>query len=121
MIRKILLVAVVLAIISGGTVFALDMIGSQQKGEAREQTIEFETRAENKKIIKETVDPSKPDEIRREWTGDDGLIYKIEAIRNEDGSYTGNIVGTNPKDNFIESNFKFDRFTERAFEALMDK
>lgn len=124
MVKKIILFVLVLAIISGGTVFALDKLSSKQKVDEPEM-IEQE-KEENKSLrddnkIIEIINPANPNEIKREWTGKDGLIYKLEALKNENGTYTGSLRGLNRYDEFIEYNFKFNEMSQGGFEQLFDK
>lgn len=124
MVKKIILFVLVLAIISGGTVFALDKLSTKQKVDEPEmieqEKEEYKSLRDDNKII-EIVNPANPNEIKREWTGKDGLIYKLEALKNEDGTYTGSLIGLNRYDEFIEYNFKFNEMSQGGFEHLFDK
>lgn len=134
MIKKIILVVFILAIISGGTVFALDKLSTKQKLEEAkriEQEKEEYKRMEEiaiedvkKKDVKEvieTTNPDNPNEIKREWRGEDSLTYRIEAVRNADGTYTGTIIGRNMYDDFIEFNFSFKDLSQRGLDDLLKK
>lgn len=124
MFKKIILFVLVLAIIFGGTLFALDNLSSKQKDDEPEiieqEKKEDKSLRDDNKII-EIINPANPNEIKREWTGKDGLIYKLEALRNEDGTYTGSLMGLNRYDEFIEYNFKFNKLSQSGFEHLYDK
>lgn len=124
MVKKIILFVLVLAIISGGTVFALDKLSTKQKADEPEmieqEKEEYKSLRDDNKII-EIINPANPNEIKREWTGKDGLIYKLEALKNEDGTYKGSLIGLNRYDKFIEYNFKFNEMSQGGFEQLFDK
>lgn len=124
MVKKIILIVLVLALISGGTVFALDKLSSKQKMDepiSIEQEKEEYKRPTNEKKVIEIINPANPNEIKREWTGNDGLTYKLEALRNEDGTYTGSLRGLNMYDEFIEYNFIFKELSQSGFNNLFDK
>lgn len=124
MVKKIILIIAVLAIISGGTFFALDRLVSKQKTKEHdkvEHVTEEKTTVISKRTIVEIVNPENPSEIKREWTGLDGLTYKLEAIKNENGTYTGSLRGLNMYDGFVEYNFKFEELSQIGFDHLFDK
>lgn len=124
MVKKIILIVLVLAIISGGTMFALDKLSSKQKVDKTEmieqEKKEYKSPTTEKKII-EIINPANPNEIKREWRGNDGLTYKLEALKNENGTYTGGLRGLNMYDGFIEYNFMFSELSQNGFDNLFDK
>ncbi|MDD2371201.1 MAG: hypothetical protein PHQ32_04285 [Firmicutes bacterium] len=131
MFKKIVFIVVILAILSSGTVFAVDKYNAQQKIEAEKQAqLEKEaflareeqtaSKIENKDatIIS---DPKNPNLVIKEWRGKDSLTYKVEATKNANGTYTGNIIGFNMYDNFVEYNFKFTELSQSGFQDLLLK
>ncbi|KAF0091926.1 MAG: hypothetical protein FD141_110 [Fusobacteria bacterium] len=124
MVKKIILIVLFLALISGGTVFALDKLSSKQKVDEaisiELEKEEYKSPTTQNKVI-EIINPANPNEIKRHWTGKDGLTYKLEALRNEDGTYTGSIRGLNMYDGFIEYNFIFKELSQSGFDNLFDK
>ncbi len=124
MVKKTILIVLVLAIISGGTVFAWDKLSSKQKVDdskmIEQEKEEYKSPTTQNRII-ETINPANPNEIKKEWTGKDGLTYKLEALRNEDGTYSGSLRGLNMYDGFIEFNFKFDEISQSGLDNLFDK
>lgn len=136
MVKKVLGLILVLIVISGGTIFALDQLNAQQdleEARRREQEKEeylkiddlAEAEIENRK--KQKTEEVKVEEkadtgtISKEWRGRDGLTYKMEATKSEKGTYTGILLGYNMYDNFIEYNFEFEDMTERGFLDLLEK
>jgi len=136
MIKKIILIVVLIAVISGGTVVGLDKYNSKQlieeaqKAEAEKEEYKKIEATTNEQINNKTVNkdsdvivttPTDPNHVVKEWRGMDGLTYKADAIKNANGTYTGEVVGFNMYDNFIEFNFKFVEITQRGFEDLLKK
>lgn len=137
MFKKIILIVIVLAIISGGTVFALDKLSTKQKIEDSKRIVQekeeykrLEEQAseesknkntESDRTVTEIINPANPNEIKREWTGRDGLTYKLDALKNDNGTYTGSIKGLNMYDGFIEYNFTFKELSQSGFDHLFDK
>ena len=136
MIKKILLIVFVLVLVSSGTVFALDkynkqqLIADQKRVEAeKEQYKLVEERAEadiknndtSEKKVTENKVSAESNIIKREWVGADGLLYKVDAIKNPDGTYTGKIIGNNTADGFIEYNWKFSQLSQTGFDDLFNK
>ncbi len=137
MFKKIILIVVIIVAISGGTVVGLDKFNSAQLAEqakkveiekeeykkfveATEEQIKNKDKKDNDTTV-EINNPSNPNEVKKEWRGQDGLTYRVDAIKNENGTYTGEVVGFNMYDNFIEFNFKFTEITKRGFEDLLKK
>jgi hypothetical protein len=124
MVRKIILIVIVLAIVSFGALFALGSLsskGNSAEDKGVEQAKEEKKDVKSNRTIIEIVNPENPNDIKRQWTGYDGLTYKLEAIKNEDGTYTGSIMGLNMYDGFIEYNFKFNNMLQSGFDQLFDK
>ena len=124
MVRKILLIIILLILVVAGTLFTLDRLSSKQGGEAEkdpQQEVEQEKNVTSNRTITEIVNPDNPNDIKRQWTGYDGLTYKLEAIKNDNGTYTGCLRGLNMYDGFCEYNFKFDELSQSGFDKLFDK
>lgn len=124
MVRKILLIIILLILVVAGTLFTLDRLSSKQGEEAKkvpQQEVEQEKNVTSNRTITEIVNPDNPNDIKRQWTGYDGLTYKLEAIKNDNGTYTGCLRGLNMYDGFCEYNFKFDELSQSGFDKLFDK
>ena len=134
MVKRVLGVILVLILISGGTIFALDQLNAKQDlaeekriEQEKEEYLKLEELAkaevENKGEKTEAEEEQKKDQgtFKKEWRGQDGLTYKMDAVRSEKGTYTGTLLGYNMYDNFIEYNFEFENMTERGFLDLLKK
>lgn len=124
MVRRILLTLVVLALVIAGTLFTLDRLSLKQSEEVNnniEQEAEKTKYGNSNRTITRIVNPDNPNDIKMQWTGMDGLTYKLEAVKNDDGTYTGSLKGLNMYDGFIEYNFKFDGLSQSGFDQLFYK
>lgn len=120
MVRKIILIVIVITMVAVGGLFALDKLVSSEKSGDNE-VVEQEKEVKFDRTIIEILNPDNPNDIKRQWTGYDGLTYKLEAIKNENGTYTGSLVGLNMYDGFIEYNFKFNELSQSGFDKLFSK
>lgn len=124
MVRKIILIIIVLIMMTLGILFALGRFTASEKplGKKDGEQVSVEKKdATYNRTITEIVNPDNPNDKKWQWTGKDGLTYKLEAIKNENGTYTGSLMGLNMYDNFIEYNFKFDELSQSGFDKLFDK
>lgn len=124
MVRKIILIVILLVMVTVGILFALGRFTAREKpldNKLGEQVSVEKKDTTYNRTITEIVNPDNPNDKKWQWTGRDGLTYKLEAIKNENGTYTGCLKGQNMYDGFCEYNFKFDDLSQSGFDKLFDK
>lgn len=124
MVRKIILIVIVLVMVTFGILFALGRFTVREKtldNKDGEQASVEKKDATYNRTITEIVNPDNPNDKKWQWKGKDGLIYRLEATKNENGTYTGSLKGLNMYDEFVEYNFKFDELSQSGFDKLFDK